>query len=100
MAAYVVIVREHTVDADEMARYREAAPRARVGRDLTPIAFYGSHETLEGEAVEGVAILRFPSMAEALDWYKSPTYAAARAHRLRGSKTRVYLVEGVEVPSA
>lgn len=99
MSAYVVIVREHTHNAQEMALYRERAPAARHGRDLAPVAFYGLHEVLEGEPVEGIAILRFPSMAAAKDWYLSPAYAEARAHRLRGSSSRMYLVEGVDSAS-
>jgi uncharacterized protein (DUF1330 family) len=95
MPAYVLIVRERTVNAEAMARYRDLAPRARVGRDMTPLAFYGAHEVLEGDAVEGIAILRFPSMAAAREWYESPLYAEARAHCLQGSQSRVYLVEGV-----
>nr|WP_315474161.1 DUF1330 domain-containing protein [uncultured Rhodoferax sp.] len=100
MSAYVVLVRERTIDTEAMARYREQAPRARQGRDMRSVAHYGLHQALEGEEVEGVAILQFPSMAAAREWYESPEYSQARAHRLQGSDTKVFLVEGIAPPSA
>jgi uncharacterized protein (DUF1330 family) len=100
MSAYIVMVRNRTVDAQEMARYRELAPLARQGHDLSPVAFYGPHQVLEGDEVEGLAILEFPSMAAAREWYDSPAYTQARAHRLQGSHSQVFLVEGVAPTSA
>lgn len=100
MSAYIVMLRDRTVNADAMARYRELAPRARTGRELSPIAFYGPHQVLEGDEVEGVAILQFPSMTAAREWYESPEYAQARAERLQGSHSKVFLVEGVAHQSA
>jgi uncharacterized protein (DUF1330 family) len=100
MSAYVVMVRERTVNTEAMTRYRELAPRARQGRDLVPVAFYGQHQVLEGDEVEGVSILQFPSMAAAREWYESPEYSQARAQRLQGSFSKVFLVEGVAPPSA
>jgi uncharacterized protein (DUF1330 family) len=100
MSAYVVMVRERTTDTEAMARYRELAHRARQGRDMSSVAHYGAHQVLEGEEVEGIAILQFPSMAAAREWYESPEYSQARSHRLRGSDTKVLLVEGIAPPIA
>lgn len=69
MSAYVVFTRESTSDAEQMAQYAEKAPLAREGRDLTPLAFYGKFEVLEGSDIEGAVILRFPDMAAAREWY-------------------------------
>lgn len=98
MTAYAVIIRERTTDADALERYRETAPLARAKHPVTPIAFYGPHEVLEGEAVEGVAILSFPTMAAARSWYSSPEYQAALPHRIQGSVSRVVLVAGTDEP--
>jgi uncharacterized protein (DUF1330 family) len=98
VTAYVVIVRERTTDPDALARYREQAPLARVVHPLTPAAFYGPHETLEGDDAEGVAILSFVSMAAARAWYSSPEYQAALPHRTAGSISRVILVAGTDEP--
>lgn len=74
MSAYVVLIRERTTDPDALQRYRELAALARKTLPLTPLAFYGLHDALEGEAAEGVAILSFPSMAAARAWYGSLQY--------------------------
>lgn len=96
MTAYVVFTRERTIDAAEMKLYGEQAPAARAGHDMTPLAFYGPLEMLEGAPVEGCVILAFPSIAEAHGWYDSPIYQAAREHRLKGADYRVFIVEGVD----
>lgn len=96
MSAYVVFVRETVTDRQALDCYRELTPAARDAHPLVPLAFYGTHEVLEGEPVDGVAILDFPSMAAARAWYASPEYQAALPHRLRGSTGRVYLVEGTD----
>jgi uncharacterized protein (DUF1330 family) len=95
VAAYVVFTREKTTDPAELEVYKQMVPAAREGHALTPLAFYGPHEVLEGPPVEGVVILEFPTFAEAKAWYDSPAYQAARAHRLAGSEYRVLIVEGV-----
>ena len=95
MPAFVVMIREETGDPAEMALYREKAPLARQGHDVSPAAFYGAQDVLEGPDFEGAAILSFPDMDAARAWYDSPAYQAARQHRLAGSKTRVFIVDGV-----
>ena len=72
-----------------------AAKAARGEHEITPLAFYGAHETLEGAEADGVVVLRFPDMAAAKAWYSSPEYKAARAHRFQAADYRVILVEGV-----
>lgn len=95
MSAYVIFIRDNTVDEQEMVRYADKAAGAADGHPLTPLAFYGAVETLEGDAAEGVVILEFPDMAAAKAWYHSPAYQAARQHRLKGANYRVILTEGV-----
>lgn len=96
MPAYVVLTREHTHDPQEMERYGEKAQAAREGHDPQPLAFYGDFEVLEGSAMEGAVILRFPDMAAARAWYQSPAYQEARKHRFQGADYRVFIVDGVE----
>lgn len=96
MTAYVVFTREKTTDAAELNLYGEQAGAAREGHAMTPLAFYGTIETLEGPAVEGSVILAFPTAAEARRWYDSPIYQAAKEHRLKGAEYRVFIIEGVD----
>jgi uncharacterized protein (DUF1330 family) len=63
---------------------------------MTPTAFYGSHETLEGDDAERVAIRTFPTTEAARAWYFSPEYQAALPHRIAGSISRVLLVAGTD----
>lgn len=96
MSAYVIFTRTRTTNPEEFAKYGPMARQAAQGHDLTRLAFYGDFEVLEGDAVEGVVVLRFPDMAAARAWYNSPAYQAARDQRFKGAEYRVVLVEGME----
>ena len=95
VAAYVIFLRDRVVDQAEMDAYAKLAAGARGAHPITPLAYYGRAEALEGEAIDGVVILEFPNLAAARAWYDSPAYQAAKQHRLKGADYRVVLVEGV-----
>ncbi|QDY40712.1 DUF1330 domain-containing protein [Candidatus Pantoea soli] len=95
MAAYIVFIKDETLDADELAVYAEKAGQARGDHPIKPLAFYGELEVLEGRDAEGVVVLEFPDREAAKAWYHSPAYQEAKAHRLKGAHYRVLLVEGV-----
>ena len=96
MSAYVIFIRDKTLDPGEMETYATQARQARGDHKMTPLAFYGAAQALEGPPVEGVVILEFEDMAAALLWYESPAYRAAKAHRLKGADYRVILCDGVK----
>lgn len=95
MSAYVIFIRDNTLDQSELETYGGMAANARGDHPLKGLAFYGELETLEGQEAEGVVLLEFPSMEAAHAWYDSPEYQAAKAHRLKGANYRVVLVNGV-----
>lgn len=95
MTAYVLMLREETKDAEAFAEYAKLAPKASAGHALTPKAFYGKHETFEGDDFEGVVVLEFPDFGQAKAWYQSPAYQEAMQHRLKGATYRVLIVDGV-----
>lgn len=95
MSAYIVYVRDRITDPEEFAKYEAAAPAASVGHPITPLAFYGAVDTLEGTPVDGAAILEFPTIAEARASYDSPLYQEAMKHRLKGAEYRVFIIEGI-----
>jgi uncharacterized protein (DUF1330 family) len=95
MAAYVVLMREKMHDPAEFATYSKMAPGAMTGHAASVLAAYGRHETLEGEPVEGVVVISFPTYVEAKAWYDSPAYTAAREHRFKGADYRTVIVEGL-----
>jgi uncharacterized protein (DUF1330 family) len=96
MASYVIFIRESTRDLLELETYWQKAPAAMVGHTFKALAAYGSHEVIEGPPVEGVAILEFPSYADAKAWYDSPSYVEAREHRFKGAAYRAVIVEGFD----
>jgi uncharacterized protein (DUF1330 family) len=95
MSAYVIFVRDRITDPEEFKKYGESASAATAGHPVTPLAFYGAIDTLEGQRVDGAVVLEFPTMADARAWYDSPLYQDALQHRLKGAEYRVFIVEGI-----
>ncbi len=95
MPAYVVFIREKTLDQSELEAYWEKVKGALDGRPIRVLAAYGKHLALEGPDFEGIVIAEFPTMEEACDWYDSPAYQEAAQHRHRGAVYRGLIVEGV-----
>ncbi|QDU30615.1 hypothetical protein ETAA8_57610 [Anatilimnocola aggregata] len=95
MPAYMVFMREKTLDQSELEAYWEKVMGTLDGRPIKSLAAYGKHLTLEGQEVEGVVIAEFPTLEEARDWYYSPAYQEAAQHRHRGAVYRGLIVEGV-----
>lgn len=95
MSAYAVFIKHKTLNQTELDTYAGLAREARPGHDITPLAFYGALESLEGPTPEGSVILQFADMAAARAWYYSPAYQKAREHRNLGADYTVFLIEGV-----
>lgn len=94
MSAYIVFTRLRTRNPNEVKLYAEQAPKSLVGHRIRFLAQFGRHEVREGGGVEGVAILEFPSFAEATAWYESPAYQSASQHRYQGEDYSVIIVDG------
>jgi len=95
MAAYIVFMREKTLDKSELEAYWEKTPATLAGQPIKVLAAYGRHVTLEGPDVEGVVLAEFPTLEDARAWYDSPAYQEAAQHRLLGAVYRGVIVEGV-----
>lgn len=95
MPAYIVFIREETIDESELEMYWQKAPASLERQPMKALAAYGRHVTLEGPEVEGVVIAEFPTLEEARAWYDSPAYQEAAQHRFRGAVYRGLIVEGV-----
>jgi uncharacterized protein (DUF1330 family) len=95
MAAYLVAELEVTDPAvfEEYRKQVAATISAHSGRYL---ARGGTLESLEGGwNPKRMVILEFPSLAQAKTWYGSPEYQELLKLRLRSSKSKVVLIEGV-----
>lgn len=95
MSAYAIFIRDSTRDPVELERYSQVAGNTLAGYRVKILAAYGRQEVLEGPPVEGVVILKFPSIEAAKAWYDSPAYAEAREHRFKGATYRAVVVEGL-----
>lgn len=95
MPAYVIFIREQTIDPEELNVYASKAPSGLAGHPVKPLAMYGTHQVIEGPEVEGAALLEFPSYEEAKAWYYSPAYQDAVQHRMKGANYRGIIIEGL-----
>jgi uncharacterized protein (DUF1330 family) len=94
MPAYVIFIREQTLDQSELEEYWAKVAATLDGVPIKVLSAYGPHVTLEGPNVEGVVIAEFPSTETALQWYNSPAYQDVAKHRHRGAIYRGLIVEG------
>jgi uncharacterized protein (DUF1330 family) len=96
MSAYVVITKTKTRNRVELDLYAKQAPEFMAGHAATFLARFGNCEVKEGGEVEGVAIIQFPTIAQAKAWYESPSYQEASRHRFQGGDYNIVIVEGLE----
>ena len=61
MPAFVVFIREKTLDQSELEAYWVKIRATLEGRPIKILAAYGRHVTLEGPEAEGVVVAEFPS---------------------------------------
>ena len=94
MTAYLIFTQVSIQDQAEMDAYSKLAPGTLAGHPASLLVRYGAFEVLEGEAIEGVVVLSFPTAADARAYYDSPAYQTALPHRLAGATYNVVLVEG------
>ena len=95
MSAFILFIREKTLDQSELEAYWAKIRATMAGHPIKILAAYGRHVTLEGPEVEGVVIAEFPSIEDARAWYDSPAYQEVAQHRFRGAVYRGLIVEGV-----
>lgn len=96
MSAYIVFIREKTLDPAGLEKYASIAKNSPIDK-LTMVAVKTDRqEVLEGPPVEAVAIMRFPTWDDALEWYNSEAYTEARKYRQASAEVRAYLVEGTD----
>lgn len=93
--AYIVFTKIKTLDQKELDAYLAVVESTRKGHPQKFIVRQGAYEVLEGEPVEGISIVEFPSAAEARAWYFSDAYQQVIGHRKKGAVYTAVLVEGV-----
>jgi uncharacterized protein (DUF1330 family) len=94
MSAYVVFMRTKTIDQKELDKYR-AGMKAMKDHPIEVLAADGKHEVLEGDPIEGMVIVKFPSAKAAKDWINSEAYQDIAKHRKLGATYHGLIVEGL-----
>ena len=95
MSAYVVFTRTKTIDQKELDKYRTGVKATMTDRSIEVLVADGNHEILEGDPIEGMVVVKFPSMKTARDWIYSESYQNVAKHRRRGAIYHGLIVEGV-----
>jgi uncharacterized protein (DUF1330 family) len=93
MAAYVIGEIEVT-DPGPYEEYRKQVLPVVTQYGGKFIVRGGRSEALEGSAPKRLVVLEFPTMEQALKWYRSPEYAPLIKLRQKASKGKLVLVEG------
>lgn len=97
MAAYIVMTRLRTHDPAGLSAYAEAAQKApSTSARVVASTKTGRWQSLEGDAPDVVSVIRFNDWDEAMGWYASPEYQAARQHRLPACDVSAVIVEADE----
>ena len=97
MPAYFVYVCQKVIDRKELETYWAKIGATLEGYGAKSIAASTHFEHLEGDEIDGAAVIEFPSFEKAKEWYDSPAYLAIRHHRMNGAKYIGLLMEGVEL---
>lgn len=95
MTAYVIFIRERTLDQREMDIYAEKVPATLPSVPIQMLSAYGRLEVFEGETPEGVVLFSFPTVEDSKAWYNSEAYQSAAKHRHAGATYRGFVIEGV-----
>lgn len=100
MPAYFIYVCQDVTDRKELETYWAKVAPTLAGYEVKNIVGYAPFEQLEGDQVEGVAVVEFASFELAKAWYDSPAYRAIRHHRTDNAKYIGLLAEGGSLPPA
>ena len=98
MPAYFVYICQEVFDRAELEIYWKEIGSTLEGYEVKNLAAYTHFEHLEGDDVEGVALVEFPSIEEARRWYTSEAYRQVRKHRQNGARYIGLLVESGAMP--
>jgi len=97
MPAYVIVdvVIEDNIAYEE---YKKLTPAAISAYDGKFIVRGAKTECLEGNwDPQRIVILEFPSVERVKEWWASPEYSEAKAIRQRSAKTKMIVVQGVDL---
>ena len=96
MPAYFIVFVEKPADHAEIDEYRRIAMPSLMNREVEFLTRPGLEVlTMEGDEVDVVVTLKFPTVEAARDWYNCETYQTAVKHRKGTAKSRAVIVQGL-----
>ena len=95
MSAYVVFTRTNTIDQKDFEEYRTGIKATMKDHPIEVLVAAGKHEVLEGDPIEGMVIVKFPSVRAAKDWIYSEAYQNVAKRRKHGAIYHGLIIEGV-----
>jgi len=96
MPAYLIFVRDEVVDAASHDEYLSLAPATFAGTKGRLVAFDNNPVVKEGAKPDGVVIVEWPTIEEALSHYESEAYQRIVDLRTGGAKGRLLIVNGLD----
>jgi len=95
MPGYLIAMIE-VVDPKGFEEYREKVPPTIAAHGGRYLARGGQVEVLEGSLPsKRIAVVEFPSLAEAKAWWQAPEYQPLRAIRERTTNSTLVITEGL-----
>jgi uncharacterized protein (DUF1330 family) len=94
VTAYVIFIKEKTLDQHELDVYAEKATVALAGLQVSVLSAYQRIEAFEGDLPEGAVLFSFPTFEEATAWYRGDAYQAIVGHRHKGAIYRGFVMDG------
>jgi uncharacterized protein (DUF1330 family) len=95
MPGYVIAMID-VIDPEGFEEYRQKVPATIAAHGGRYLARGGQTEVVEGSLPsKRIAILEFPSMAQAKAWWSAPDYQPLRAIRERTTKSTLVITEGL-----
>ena len=91
-----VIARVTVHDPETYAEYARLSTEAIRKHGGRPLVRGGRYEAVQGEARPRNVVIEFDSYDQALEFYRSPEYSAARDIRLPASTGEFVVVEGAD----
>ncbi len=98
MPAYFVYVCQEVDNRKELETYWAKIGPTLQGYNVKNIVGYTAFEQLEGEHVEGVAVIEFETFELAKEWYESPAYRAIKHHRTDAARYIGVIAHGGSLP--
>jgi uncharacterized protein (DUF1330 family) len=95
MSAYMITFIKKVKNREAFEEYRRLGVSSLDGTNAVLRVMPGAVETLEGDRVEMVAVVEFPTAEELKAWYYSPQYQDLVRRRLAAADCQAVLVQGV-----